>query len=554
MPFAMRKQTSPQTRSFRMICKKSGNKMRGFMCILALTSSMFCFGKTIKIASPGTDANIQPAIQAAVKTAVSGDLIELPAGQFIVNSNVLVTKFISIKGAGLGKTILYRSEAATDDMLTNSASWRGIFRFDINSSAKSGIVVSDITFKSKKPSKVAGDGLSLAADIGIEMVNCVDFVITRCRFENFGNGAVSISHDDSIVGGLIFKNEFFHNVKGADGLGLGYGVVIYGANKKWITNPRFGSSNFIFIEDNVFEYHRHSIAAGGCGLYVFRYNTVKNNVAANTAHAIDAHEASLVSGDNYYSTRAIEVYNNNIVNTTFKDGTTNIKDGTIITTGKSVTLLVECAIRTRGGEAVIHDNYIEGYRFGVGLINTLKTTYPCSYQQGYLSGLKYGATHTGVDGDKANGDIFIWNDNFKLYNKTTDNVYFYNYSPDYIKSERDYHLFAKAKYTPYTYPHPLSLTVVTDVDDNGGAESNSFNVYPNPAAEGFINVNSGNAIVAGTVLELVDLAGVVVKKMELSSNQFSLNIQDLASGVYLVRITNSNSNLNSINKVVVINQ
>ncbi len=547
----MRRKTSPSTKSLYKLHLMMKH-LKSIICIsLVVTSSMPCLSKTIKVASPGTDANIQPAIQSAVNSAVKGDVIELPAGQFIVNSNVLITKFISIRGAGLGKTILYRSEAAPDDYLSRNVNWRGIFRFNINSSSKSGIFVADITFKSKKPSKVSGDGLSVAADIGIEMVNCVDFVITRCRFENFGNGAVSINHDDSIVGGLIFKNEFYHNVKGVDGLGLGYGVVIYGANNKWIRNPRFGSSNFIFVEDNVFDYHRHSIAAGGCGLYVFRHNTVKNNVAANTAHAIDAHEASLVNGDNYYSTRAIEVYNNSIINTTFKDGTGNIKDGTIITTGKNVNLLVECAIRPRGGEAVIHDNYIEGYRFGVGLINTWKNSYVCPYQQGYWSGLKYGSTHTGVDGDKADGDIFIWNDNFKLYEKSNANTYFYNYSTESIKNERDYHLYAKAKYTTYTYPHPLSNVVTTDVEDGGSIETNPYKVYPNPASGGIINISSQNQFVSGTVIEIVDLAGVVVKKVEPVSNLLSLNIEDLASGVYLVRITNSSES--NINKIVVIN-
>jgi hypothetical protein len=78
-----------------------------------------------------------------------------------------------------------------------------------------------------------------------------------------------------------------------------------------------------------------------------------------------------------------------------------------------------------------------------------------------------------------------------------------------------------------------------------------FNVYPNPASGGFINIHSENQIVAGTILEVVDLTGVIVKKMELSSNLSSLNIQDLASGVYLIRITNSGQS--SINKIVVIN-
>lgn len=552
----MSKKTSPQTKVLSLINSLSAKRIKKIACcsIIAISSSVISSAKTIVIASPGTDGNIQPAIQAAVsnKTTVNGDVIQLPAGQFIVNSNVYVTKFISIKGAGIGKTILYRAESVSDDYLSNNINWRGIFRFNINSTAKSGIVVSDITFKSKKPSMVSTDGLSLAADIGVEMVNCVDFVITRCRFENFGNGAVSIMHDDSIVGGLICKNEFYHNVKGADGLGLGYGVVVYGANNKWIKKPRFGSSNFIFVEDNTFDYHRHSIAAGGCALYVFRYNTVKNNVAANTAHAIDAHEANLTKGDNYYSTRAIEVYNNNVINTTFKDGTKDIANGTPIITGKDVGLLVECAIRTRGGEALIHDNYIEGYRFGVGLINTLTSSYPCAYQQGYLSGLKYGSTHTGVDEEKGNGDVFVWSDRFKFYNsKDSKNVYFYNYSPDYIKNERDYHLSAKPNYTTYTYPHPLSTTVITNVEESGNIQT-PYDVYPNPASGGILNVRSQNQVLtAGTTVEVVDLAGIIVKKVELLSTLLSLNIQDLASGVYLVRVMN-NAETN-ISKVVVVN-
>lgn len=505
--------------------------------------SIQCISKTIKISNPGSNANIQPSIQSAINSALSGDIIELPAGQFIVNSNVYVTKFISIKGAGIGKTVLYRSESVSDDLLNTSSSWRGIFRFYINSNAKSGIVVSDITFKSKKPSAVDGDGLSRAADIGIEMVNCVDFVITRCRFENFGNGAISVMHDDSIVGGLINHNEFYHNVKGYDGLGLGYGVVVYGSNKRWLYNPRFGSSNFIFVEDNTFDYHRHSIAAGGCALYVFRHNTVKNNVAANTAHAIDAHEAALTNGDNYYATRAIEVYNNDIINTTFIDGSTDVKNGTPITPGKSVRLLVECAIRPRGGEAIIHDNYIEGYQFGVGLVNILSGTYPCSYQQGYLSGLKYGASHTGVTGDKGNGDAFIWNDKFSFYDKSSSqNVYFYNYSPNSIQNERDYHLYAKANYSTYVYPHPLANTVITDVEDVIGT---IFVVYPNPTTNGFITVDCD----IRSDIEVLDMNGTVVKRVKLLYYSSVVDVQDLPSGVYIIRILDKGF----IKKIIIIN-
>ena len=193
-------------------------------------------------------------------------------------------------------------------------------------------------------------------------------------------------------------------------------------------------------------------------MYVFRHNTVKNNIAGNTAHAIDAHEARLDGSGNNYSTRAIEVYGNSIINTMFKDGTDNCPDGTPIVAGKDPSWLVESAITTRGGEALIFNNYIEGYRFGVGLVANLEFQgpYPIAYQQGYLSGLKYGATHTGVDGDKGDGDNFVWDDSYKSYAPTNKNcVYFYNYSKTDLKEGRDYHLFAKPNYVPYTYPHPL---------------------------------------------------------------------------------------------------
>ena len=431
------------------------------LVFILLVLSNIIFAKTIQVTSPGANMDIQPNIQTAINSAVNGDIVILPAGQFTFTKTVTITKFVSIKGQGIGQTVLIRPETMTDASLAQVT----MFRYNINSATSSGIVFSDMTLKSKKPSLKNGDGLSRATDMGVEFVKCMDFIVTRCRFEYFGNGAVSVIHEDNLASGVIYKNEFVHNAKGYDALGLGYGVVVYGINNSWITDPKFGSSNFIFIEDNFFDYHRHSVAGGGCGLYVFRYNEVRNNIAGNTAHAIDAHEARLEKGGNYYSTRAIEVYKNNIVNTMFKDGTSNVPDGTPIVAGKDPSWLVEVAICTRGGEALIHDNYIEGYRFGVGLVanNILTGAYPLAYQQGYLSALKYGESHTGVDSDKGSGDNYIWNDTYKSYAPTNSKcVYFYNYSASYIKAERDYHLYAKADYTTYTYPHPLRKETPTN--------------------------------------------------------------------------------------------
>ena len=100
--------------------------------------------------------------------------------------------------------------------------------------------------------------------------------------------------------------------------------MVYGTNNKWIKNPRFGSSNFIFIEDNIFDYHRHSVAAGGCALYVARHNTITNDIiTSGYSSALDGHEArGAGNGSNTYGTRAVEAYSNKIY--TFDKFYTNI--------------------------------------------------------------------------------------------------------------------------------------------------------------------------------------------------------------------------------------
>lgn len=403
-------------------------------------------GVKLFVQSPGQNADIQPNLQAVINSASNGDEIVLPYGSFIFNKSIVTDKLLSIKGAGPGRTILYRSENISDQTLQND--WGGMFIFKATPASPNNIIISNIFFKSKKPSVTDGDGGSLATDFGIKFINAVDFIVTNCRFENFGRSAISVVHDDAISRALIYKNEFIHNTKGATGLGLGYGIEVYGTNNQWLSSPQFGSANFIFIEDNIFDYHRHAISAGGAARYVFRYNTVKNNLFS---HAVDSHEARKVPGTNYYSTRAAEIYNNVIINSTFKDGSS------LISPGQSSTLLTEAAIRIRGGEALIYNNTISGFRFGVGIINFEVSgvqNYPIFTQIGYRSGFTYGVNHTGTSSSPGDGDLFIWNNSFTKYEGTQSSMFFYNYQPEYFKEDRDYHFVPKPKYVPYIYPHP----------------------------------------------------------------------------------------------------
>ncbi len=432
--------------------------MEGLAVVFFLQMTMFVFtgeAKVITVQNPGNNKDIQPFLAKAVNEAVAGDEIQLPAGEFKFTGIVVIEKKVSISGAGMDKTILYRTQEESDDLLSDEHKY--MLLYEINSTQSANIKISQIGFRSKKP-QAGKQQQSLAKDIAIKLIGCVDFSISNCRFQFFGEAAVAVNHADEVSKGLIYKNEFLNNARGPNGMGLGYGIVVYGSNKKWITPAGFGTDNFIFIEDNLFIGQRHAIAAGGCGRYVFRYNKViDNNIGEGSSHAVDAHEARQTPGDNYYSARAVEIYNDEIRNNTFMDKKP-------ITKGRLGDQLVENAILIRGGEALIHHNNISGYRFGIGIVNFEvkgKQQYPIFTQPGYSSGLKHGAAHRGQEGDKGDGDLFAWENKFKPYISEDSSQEFYNYREEYFIEGRDYHLQARAGYKPYPYPHPARQEVKT---------------------------------------------------------------------------------------------
>jgi len=406
---------------------------------------------SIEVKNPGNYNDIKPAIDSALSKAISGDTIKLPKGIFAFNGSITSRKLVSLKGKGKDNTILYRPESTPDSDLSS----KYMFCFESYSDTSSYIIISDLTLKSKKPADMNNLNGSLTTDFGIKMSRVVDFMIANCRFENFGYAAVMIYHKDDVARGLICKNEFYHNFKG-NGLGLGYGVCLYAENLKWMESPRFGSNNFIFIEDNTFEYHRHSVAAGGAGLYVARYNQIRNNYVSA---ALDMHEARTANlgGSNHFSSRAAEAYQNMIINTKYVDGT-DIPGGNNV----NISLMTGAGIQYNGGESVIHDNYVSGYKSGICLAvspnSVTGSTYPVLYQIGYASALAYGNNHNGTDPDHSNGDSFVWNNQFHYINGyTSDNGSnkAFNYTTGLLSEGRDYHLAAKPGYVTYTYPHPL---------------------------------------------------------------------------------------------------
>ena len=89
------------------------------------------------------------------------------------------------------------------------------------------------------------------------------------------------------------------------------------------------------------------------------------------------------------------------------------------------------------------------------------------------------------------------------------------------------------------YPYALSQTEITNLHDNNSLSSQNFNqnnlevsLYPNPASN-ILNIEMDTQI---KNVEIFNLQGQKV----LTSNNKQINIENLASGVYLVNITDVN--------------
>lgn len=430
------------------MCKRICIKV---ILVIALFSNYLnAEAKAIIVKNPGSDKNISPMIQEAVDSAEDGDVLILPGAAFAINETVIITRFVSIRGQGIQKTMLYWNKPLqrTKSLPFGELS---IFNFKINSVKASGIVVSGIYFKGMASTLQIGDGKSFLPLAGVKFLNCNGFTVENCRFDYFGYAGVAVFHQDTLANGLIRNNQFYHNAM----RGSGYGVAVYGENKVWVDDPKLGSSNFIFVEDNVFEFHRHSIASGGGSLFVFRHNYVLDNIVRPGGHAVDTHEARETTATyNSIGSRASEVYDNIFINR--KD--INGKDINDKSDRLSV-FLEDAAVAIRSGDAVVFNNQASGYKWCVKISNWYlegtEQEYPVFGGSGYMSGKKLGPDHRGNKPPQSDGDTFVWNNKVRPASSGKWNpASFINTEPAWWIEGRDYHLQSRPGYKPYPYPYP----------------------------------------------------------------------------------------------------
>lgn len=329
-------------------------------------------------------------VQSWIQEADANDEVHIPAGCYEIDDTLGVPAGSHLIGAGMDKTIFYRNP---EIFRSQDEAMIWVFGRGENLTRISGIAFVGVR-----------DPDDEGEDTGITLSNVRDLRVDNCYFEGFGAAAV---HIEGKSRGVVDHSVFVENYKRGIG-NLGYGVVVYGANE-WAEDPGAGTADAVFVEDNVFVGSRHAIASSAGAHYVFRHNLVQENVEAC---AVDAHGLGFGSA---HGTRYVEIYDN------------------VIEEPEDAW----CGIGIRGGDGVIFDNTINGYRNPILLIlewgtpEYLKSNYPAKDQI---------------------REMWIWS-NESAGRRVQPRVD--GEATGFLEKGRDFWTAPKPEYIPYDYPHPL---------------------------------------------------------------------------------------------------
>lgn len=362
------------------------------------------------------------AVQAAVDSAKSGDIIKIPQGNITWLSTLTIpdNKKITLLGSGSESTIISSDTALPGRLIDMGASG----------------------------SRITELGFMLANDRGVGInVRGIDWRIDHCRFENLishtieGVSVRGYSTDNICPVGLVDHCEF-NNIR----------VLVVGdaslmANSIWAEPLGLGTNNAVFIEDCIINFTKFGnvVDANYGGRYVFRYNTV--NDAYIEAHSLQG---------THRATRSWEIYNNTI---------------------NQVNRTMWAPFFLRGGTGVVFNNTITGnWSSGPTIIIDNRRTFEALGEGGICDGTSPWDGNEEENGYPARDQIgrstdqWLWTDENpyppqeldpfyqwnNIHNWNDIPVYVHNNCGIHIKENRDYYNnLERPGYKSFTYPHPL---------------------------------------------------------------------------------------------------
>jgi hypothetical protein len=380
-------------------------------------------------------------IVSLIESANDGDTIIIPEGTYSFRTNITIRdKNITIQGAGITKTMFYNYQTGMYETC-----------LEISNYTKP-IKITGIYFKGvgNTPAKF-NQSEFIHWSNNSQPAQIFGFRIWNCKFEDGGAYAITFCGREDIFGVIdhcSFINAAFET------------IAIYGAvpgTLDWSRNEGFGTSSAIFIEDCIVDFNKHNFSDGACpavaantgARYVFRHNTVTKTNSPNSTQ-LDIH------GNWFYyrGGHCIEVYEN----TWYSNASW-------------------ACIHVRGGKGIIFNNHISGQHWNPIALDEDRCYLPTRTNPN--------ATADSYPVIDQINNLYMWNNYqtcsvYGFFNQLlSDGVpapYVMNSGAEriIIQKNRDYFepgcsgfdnyngtgkaFSDPSNYTPYTYPHPLTVT------------------------------------------------------------------------------------------------
>ena len=373
----------------------------------------------------------QSAVQSAVNSANDGDIVNVPAGTCTWNAAVSITnKTITLAGAGSGAGGTKIQYGGTGHTL-----------IDVRAGAKTGKMdISGFWFVGGDPNYWDGVAMQLYGPNGWKNL--------RVHHNVFDGNYPWTIKGGSATNGLIDHNIF---------QGQAFGIMLYGNGAAdWASPLTLGTSDFFFIEDNIFNWNDFYGSTGvpamdmdSGGRQVFRNNTVRYGFWETH----DKARSTLVSANAY------EIYNNVFWTSTNKWKGTDISAGTGVIWGNTFT-----------GDWSVPIGAIDYKSFDPRSVKLCDGTDPADQNVPGQSGWRcqYQIGSMGEGATAYSYPLYVWGN---TKNGATVGMACTN-GCNHVQAGRDYinnGTTPKPGYTPFTYPHPLqSGTPIAPV----GAPSN----------------------------------------------------------------------------------